>query len=162
MTYLLTFLLLFQNPVAKHDFHVSIAEVNYNTSSRSFEVILQVFTDDLEKALRENYKLGQVYLDKTQKYDKYIERYVKANFYIRDAKKQKLNMIFLGKEIDNEDTLIYFEFPYKSSVKKLQLSNSILIDIFADQKNLVNTNYKGQKKTHKFQKGYTTTPYNLQ
>lgn len=144
-----------------HNFHVSIAEVDYNTSSKSFEVSLKVFTDDLEKALGRKYQLGRVYLNKSKKYNEYIAKYIKANFYILNSKKQKIKMSFLGKELENDVIWIYFEFPYKSSPKSLKLHNSVLVELFSDQTNMVNTNYKGQKKTHKFKRGYTETPYNL-
>lgn len=42
-----------------HDFHTSLTEINYNSQSRSLELSVRVFTDDLELALT-NFNKGQL------------------------------------------------------------------------------------------------------
>ena len=57
------FSFLEENPemLTIHDFHTSLAEVEYNTSSKTFEISLRVFTDDFEKALSQKKSIIQLF-----------------------------------------------------------------------------------------------------
>jgi hypothetical protein len=136
-----------------HDFHTSIAEVNYNEKSQSLEVSLRVFTDDFELALGKANLIKELHLDNSKKYHELIKKYLEANFYFMDTKNQKLNSSFIGKELEGDVTWLYFEFPLKKPLKGFQLKNAVLTEIYEDQSNLVNIFYKKQKRTHLFKRG---------
>ncbi|MCU0443638.1 MAG: hypothetical protein MUE85_01875 [Microscillaceae bacterium] len=136
-----------------HDFHTSIAEVNYNEKSQSLEVSLRVFTDDFEIALGKPNGIAELRLDNSKKYNDLIKKYLEANFYFADGKNQKLLLSFIGKELEGDVTWLYFEFPLKKSLKGYQLKNAVLTELFDDQSNLVNIFYKKQKRTHLFKRG---------
>ncbi len=170
---------VFLNSHPSHDFHTSIAEMDYNEESKSFEISLRVFTDDFEKGLstalnHEKYgslamaifggknstytkdkNLIQVSLDnKNTVYDKLIEQYVQYNFRLI-VKDEPRIIKFIGKELEADVTWIYFEIPLKENPKDIKFQNAILSDIFEDQSNVVNVAYKGEKKTFLFNTGNT-------
>ena len=131
-----------------HDFHTSLAEVEYNTSSKAFEVSLRIFTDDLETALSQRSGLKNLSLDKTKKHDVLIEAYIQDNFYLLNPKNQKVTISFYGKELETDITWVFFEIPLKKYKPGYKLRNSILIEQFNDQVNFVNLKYKGKKKSY--------------
>ena len=53
--FLLSSLFLLTSFKPKHDYHVSVTQMQYNASARSFEVSIRIFTDDLEKALSQSH-----------------------------------------------------------------------------------------------------------
>jgi hypothetical protein len=136
-----------------HDFHTSIAEVNYNEKSQSLEVSLRVFTDDFELALGKANAIKEFRLDNSKTHNDLIKKYLETNFYFADAKNQKLIPNFIGKELEGDVTWLYFEFPLKKSLKGFQIKNAVLTEIYEDQSNLVNIFYKKQKRTHLFKRG---------
>lgn len=136
-----------------HDFHTSLAEIEYNTNSKSFEVSLRVFTDDLEQALSQKNDLENLSLDKTKKYNHLIEAYIKHNFYLIDPKNQQLPISFLGKELDDDVTWVYFEMPFRKYKPGYKMRNSILTELFDDQVNFINLKYKGQKESYLLKRG---------
>ncbi len=135
-------------PTPLHDFHTSLAELNYNPDTKSFEVSLRVFTDDFEKALSQANQLDKFYLDKGKKHNALIESYLKEHFYLLNAKNQKEALVFYGKEMEADITWLYFEISVKKSLKGYQIHNSMFTEVFADQINMVNFFYLKAKKTY--------------
>lgn len=135
-----------------HDFHTSIAEMDYDESSKSFEISLRVFTNDFEEGLSNAGGIKNLHLDNTKKYQALIEKYIREHFYLITAKKERLPFKLYGKEIEGDVTWIYFEIPVKKLSKSLQLKNAVLTELFSDQTNIVNIRYKKQKKTYMFQR----------
>lgn len=145
--------------LSRHDFHSSISEVNFNESSKSFEISLRVFTDDLELALsRQNHK--EVKIDKSNKHHSLIIAYLKEHFFLSNAKAQKYEMVFVGKELESDVTWLYFEIPVKN-LRNMTLQNSILTEIYDDQTNLVNLTVKKYKKTFVFRRGEVAGTFSL-
>lgn len=153
--FLIIFLIIGSREVAKsaspsplHDFHTSLAELNYNQGTKSFEVSLRVFTDDFEKALSQANNLGNFHLEKGKKHNDLIEKYLKEHFYLLNSKEQKEELTFYGKEMEADITWLYFEIPVKKSIKGYQVHNSMFTEVFADQINMVNFFYLKAKKTY--------------
>lgn len=184
MSYSLVLSLLLSLPIhPKHDFHTSITEINYNTQSKSFEVSLKVFYDDFEDALNQA-NMTDTYLENTMSifsdntdeksntrveldnqgtHDEIIETYLKEKFSLK-TKDKSLEMSFVGTELDvfNNVFWIFFEFPHKGNVKEMTISNSVLLEVFDDQKNIINLNYKTTKKTFLSQAGIVTHSLGLE
>lgn len=54
---------------------------------------------------------------------------------------------YLGKEAQLDATWCYMEVEKVGNVRKLEIQNTLLLDDFEDQTNLVNLNIKGTKKS---------------
>ena len=135
----------------KHEFHTSIAEIEYNTKSRAFEVSLRVFIDDFEKGLG-NVSGKKETLDKTDKHEKLIMKYINEHFYILNRRGKKKTMSFVGKEFKTDAIWFYIEIPFRESLRKAKFNNSILMEHFDDQVNIINLKYKGKKESFFFKK----------
>lgn len=131
-----------------HDFHTSLTEINYNSQSRSLELSVRVFTDDLELALT-NFNKGQLVKieDPVQKTDPLIEQYFRRNIAIISPNKEVKFAKFYGKEQESDATWLYFEVFECEKIKDFTLYNAIMQEMFKDQTNLVNILYPGKKKT---------------
>ncbi|MGD1843580.1 MAG: DUF6702 family protein [Thermonemataceae bacterium] len=143
-------------PTPLHDFHSSIAEMNYNAQTKNFEVILRVFTDDLEgdiNRLNEGEKILIDFAGKDTRASQAITNYLATHFYLQNKKGQKSKIVFVKREADVEATTVYFKIPYKGNLRNITFHNKILLDLFDDQSNIVNLRYKAQKKTLLFKKG---------
>ena len=131
-----------------HDYHTSLTEINYNPKNKSLEVSLRLFTDDLELALT---KLngGKVITLESQSelVESLLELYIKKNFAIVSQNKEVKKIKYYGKEKEAEATWVYIEILDCAQIKDFTLFNTILIDLFSDQNNLVNIIYPTVKKT---------------
>jgi hypothetical protein len=140
--------LILTTSVPVHEFHTSLAQVHYNQSSRSFEITLRVFTDDLEAALSLLHA-NKVTIDAPQA-EKLIEQYLDKNFVLFDRQNQKKALSFIGKEVEVDVTWIYAEIPFTEAPTSLRLQNSVLTELFNDQVNIVNFKYFTTIRTFMF------------
>lgn len=154
LNFISVFLFVFVfNPIKiqKHDFHTSIAEINYNPKNNVWEVSLRIFTDDLENILSKKNK-EEIRIEKNEKkYDVLIQKYVKENFELIH-KKQKANFKWIAKEVEADVVWVYFELKFDKKLLKFELKNNILLELFDDQLNLNNFKYEKIKKTFITQK----------
>jgi hypothetical protein len=163
---LLAFLLFFggftNKNLPKHDFHTSIADVEYNAKNKTFEVILRVFSDDLEEDFSRTMgkkiilKMGK---DKTP--DATLTKYLEKYFILKNKKSNAVASTFsinyIARETNAESTLIYFEMlakdVTKEASKNIFLRNNIMTDLFSDQVNIVNLAFQDKKTTLMFRRG---------
>jgi hypothetical protein len=134
---------------ANHDFHSSLAEIHYNAKSKSLEISLRVFSDDLDVALtKDNNRTIRV--DATAAADPLLKQYLGKHFAFTDSKNARKPIVWVGKEIAVDVTWIYFEIPIAENLNGMRFENSILCELFEDQVNIVNLNYQNQKRTYLF------------
>ena len=124
-----------------HDLHLSKSEINYNTASRSIEITLHLFIDDLEIALAE-----EGYTDLlicTKKESEHAEDYMAA--YINE--KMTINIdgrsytaSFLGKESsdDLQGVWCYLEITEIPKPEKVEVAIDFFNELYNDQKNVLN------------------------
>ncbi|MEP6260903.1 MAG: DUF6702 family protein [Gillisia sp.] len=131
-----------------HKFYVSVTEIEHNEKNETLQVISRVFTDDLENVLKMRFdptiRLGEKV--ETQGVNVHIEKYLNQRFAVEvDGKPLKAK--FLGKEYENDMIIFYIEIPNVKEMKKIQVKNILLLDMFEEQKNLIHVEYKGKTKS---------------
>ncbi len=126
----------------------------YNKEEKAIEIISRVFYDDLEEVLQERYD-SNIVVDATvnqEKLDAYLAKYVTKKVKISvNGITQRLD--FLGKEYEDDYVVIYLNVKDIDDVKTLEIENSLLMDLFIDQKNMIHTDVLGKKKSLLLQKG---------
>lgn len=132
----------------KHDFHTSLSELNYNPKTGSIEATIRVFTDDLETALTAFNQGKKVNVEASNKQaDALIALYLEKNWGILTPQKAKKKLEYIGREPELDATWLYVEIPNAQQIKGFTFFNSIMLELFDDQTNLVNIIYPSAKKT---------------
>jgi len=135
-----------------HPFFVSVAEINHNAKDKTLELSIHIFTTDLENALRKNFTTKVDLTDVAMQKDMQIlvNAYIITYFKLFvDDKSVKLK--FDGFEQIEESTWCYFEVNDVSSMKKIQIKNSLLYDYETKQTNMNIVKYNGVEKTKKLE-----------
>lgn len=133
-----------------HEFHLSKSTINYDTESQSIQITMHLFIDDLEDALAAR-EVPKLYIG-TEKEDStansFIGQYIADQFTLQVGKKA-LEQYFLGKELSEDLAAIwcYIEISDIDMNDDLQFQNDILMEIFDDQKNVME--FRIDKKRHK-------------
>ncbi|SMD42614.1 hypothetical protein SAMN00777080_1175 [Aquiflexum balticum DSM 16537] len=128
-----------------HPFYISLTEIRYNPENQSLEIAQKIFWDDLEVALTKIYETKVDFLNPSN--SDALEEMVKS--YILEKNEimvngQKLNLDYLGFEIEEEAVWFYMEALKVPSPNNVQIRNEVLIEHFEGQQNIVNF-YKEQK-----------------
>lgn len=130
--------------VQAHDYHASITDVKYNPKTQNLEVALRVFTDDLENALSQRNKGKVSYSSQSDKIKQYLAEYLRASLSFELVKGKPLRQRIIGSEEETDAVWIYIEVPVqKAAFSQLYVKNAVFTELFNDQMNVVNINYKG-------------------
>lgn len=136
---------------AAHPFYVSVCRIDHNPETRALEMSFRIFTDDLEQTL-EALGTGSLRLGtgrEAEKADLYIGRYL-VRHVVFEINGKRMDADFLGKEVEEEATWCYVEITGVPELKSIAVTNTLLLETFEDQVNLVHVNAHGQKKSMLF------------
>lgn len=131
-----------------HKYYVSITKIEYVKEQQSVQIITRIFIDDFERLLKERFDdkiVLDVNADETQ-IDSYIKKYLLSRLKIDINGKQSI-INFIGKEYDGDVVQCYLEIEKVESIKSFSIENSVLYDLFNDQKNIVRTHINGKDKS---------------
>ena len=123
-----------------HEFHISKCVIEYAEAEAALQVTMYVFIDDLELALAEQ-ATDQLFICTEKEHEEaetFMAKYFDQHFKIF-IDKQPVALSFLGKEI-SEDFIAawcYLEGTNVETIQSLTIQNSILVDQFDDQKNII-------------------------
>lgn len=131
-----------------HKFYVSVTDIEYNEKQKSLQIIAHVFIDDLEKLLKERYKKDLFLLKKGEhpEADAYVQKYFEDKMKISVNGKER-TLKYIGKEYDNDELLLYIEVENVEPFDKIEVENTVLTDMFPEQKNIIKVENKGEVKS---------------
>jgi hypothetical protein len=137
----LLLLLLFIIPLlsfSAHKYYLSLTQIEYKNESKSIQIIINVFMDDIETALNKEYSIDLQLTNQNEleSNDVYFKKYLKKNLYFKvDNTSSSFN--YIGKEYDGDLVYFYLEIENVNSVEAIEVVNTILIDYFPEQQNLI-------------------------
>lgn len=122
----------------KHPLHVSTTEVSFNAKDKILEVSCRIFSDDFESILAKTYKQKTDLSNASMKVamDNLVKKYINTHLQLK-ANGKPVTMSYVGFEIDHEATNIYLEVDKIATIKSLEVSDTILYDMFDDQMSIV-------------------------
>ena len=111
-------------------------------------MIMNVFMDDIETAINKDYvqSLQLASTNETKNVDALFYQYLQEHFKIsinNQAKEYK----FIGKEYDGNIVYFYLEIENINSIQSIDIQNTILINHFPEQKNLVKAKVNNIRKS---------------
>lgn len=131
-----------------HKFYVSVTQMNYIEESGELQITSRIFIDDLEKLLRERFDdsitlAGQ---DEPDIVDSYIEKYLAQKIQVVINGEERTAK-FLGKEYEDDIAICYLEISDIASINTLEVTNTVLFELFEDQQNIIRTKINGKRKS---------------
>jgi hypothetical protein len=131
-----------------HKYYLSLTKIDYIKESKSLQITMRIFIDDLEITLNKiNNKSFQ--LDtKTELEDVniYIEKYLLKQFEVHVNGSSK-NYKYLGKKYENDVVYLFAEINNIAVINSIEIKNRILMDVFPEQQNIIKLNINSRKKS---------------
>jgi hypothetical protein len=130
-----------------HKFYFSHSTIELNDQMQRMEWIVKIFYDDLELALEKRNGGDVSFFAQDQKELKpLVEAYLAQTTAIK-YNNQTLTSSFIGYELQGELVICYSEFPMTSQAHTVEIKNAILVDVFEDQKNVMQVEYNATTQT---------------
>jgi hypothetical protein len=126
-----------------HKYYVSVTQIEYIKRKKAVQIITRIDVDDLEYTLQERFdkNIDLTTINEKSTVDDYIKRYLKQKLKIKiNTKEVAFN--FVGKEYENDQVACYLEIQDVAAIITIDISNTVLFDLFPKQKNMVKSKIK--------------------
>jgi len=131
-----------------HKYYLSLVKIEYKTENKSVQITMRIFIDDLQETINKIYEanIELAVSNEVKEVNTLILKYVKDNFEV------KINTIsqpyqFIGKEYENDVVFLYLEITNVENLESIEIKDSMLMDIYPDQKNIIKLQINEIKKT---------------
>jgi hypothetical protein len=136
-----------------HKFYLSNTSIEFNAQSRAIEITSKIFTDDLEHAIEAQcYRYNSLY-PQTPEVFELVKKYIGDKLSLQVGGRNVV-LNFLGYSVDNDMTTLFIEGSYFEP-NLVVVGNTILLELFSDQQNIVEVRWNGQSKREYFTKDKT-------
>ena len=145
---LASFFLLSGFKSGAHEFYLSVTEIEYNRQQQSLQIITRVFIDDFQNVLNQRYGAKLQLSEEAEEgaiagnISKYLQQKLKLRVH-----GEELQLNYLGKEYDADQLVLYIEVENVTPFNNIEVTNSILTDLFDDQKNIVHVKVNDKTKS---------------
>jgi hypothetical protein len=155
---ILTYCLML-NLLALHPVHVSYTSIDIGAKTGEISLVYKFFTDDLKLLFYHYYEKELPFdpeKDLTGGEVDLISRHIFGSFALKEEDDKMVNFSFIRKEQNEESIWLYFNGKFDRQIPDtIVLINSLLLDVFEDQTNLVILTSGSGEKGYRFD--YRTT-----
>ena len=133
--------------MALHKFYVAIYQINYVPQKKMIQITTRIFIDDLNDALENKFhKKTYIATEKESPEDEVMmKKYIAEKFTLK-VNGQLKPMNFLSKELENNVVICYFNIKDVTKINSLEVQNSIITEVYAEQQNIIQSNINGVKE----------------
>ena len=145
-----------------HPMHVSVTDVEFDEKEKSLEIMSRIFIEDLETTMRERLNIPELDImnPKSQSLDDMMRSYFTEKFSVRlDKKQQTIN--YLGHEKDGDLFVFYIEVTNVKKWREIEISNTALMETFADQSNMVHVKVREESKSMRLTESNPTDKFSF-
>ena len=133
---------------AWHKFYVSIYQIEHNPEKKRLQVTTRIFMDDLNAVLYKNYNIRTHIGEENETPEDVVlmNKYLLKHFKIQvNGKSKPLN--YRSKELEANVIICYYTLIAIPSIKKIEVENSILMDLTSEQQNIIQATINGKKES---------------
>jgi hypothetical protein len=125
-------------------------EINHNAKNKILEISCKIFTNDFEDILEKDYKTKVDLVNPPDKgaMDKLVNDYLRKRLALK-VDNRPVNLSYVGFEKEDEAVYCYFEADNIASLKKIDVTNSILHDFSDQQINIIHCIVGGKRQSTK-------------
>jgi len=131
-----------------HKYYISSTKIEYKKERKTIQITMRFFIDDLQETINRTYSkdLELALPNEPEEIDSLINNYVskKLDVIINSNKKA---YSFLGKKYNNDEIYLYLEIENVEFINTIEIKNSMLMEIFPDQQNIIKLYINDVKKT---------------
>lgn len=135
-----------------HRFYAAFTQIDIREEKQTMEIVHRLFTHDVEDFLRQ--KLGNASGLSDEEIEPIIKELVEGAFALYDNHGRRLSLSWIGMEYKTDNVYVYQEAALPSDPSEFFIINRLFMELFDDQKNTVNVEWKEDIRTRIFLKGH--------
>jgi hypothetical protein len=136
-----------------HKVHVSVTNLEFDRPKQVVEIVIRVFTDDLENALsmraKQSVKIDPATAGKDGQFIEPAMAYLRSNFELKNKAGRPVILSWSGIEgpPDGQANMIWIFVKGRmpGGLEGAQMRNKIFCELFDDQVNIINAKHRGKQ-----------------
>jgi hypothetical protein len=132
-----------------HKIHVSVTNLEFSQPRQMVEIVIRVFSDDLENALSRRaeraVKIDPATAGKDRQVVELVMAYLRSNFELKNKAGRPVALSWNGIEGQPDMFWIFVKGRAPGGLEGAQLRNKIFCELFDDQVNIVNAKHQGKQ-----------------
>jgi uncharacterized protein DUF6702 len=132
-----------------HKIHVSVTNLEFSQPRQMVEIVIRVFSDDLENALSRRadraVKIDPATAGKDRQVVELVMAYLRSNFELKNKAGRPVALSWNGIEGQPDMFWIFVKGRAQGGLEGAQLRNKIFCELFDDQVNIVNAKHQGKQ-----------------
>lgn len=144
---LLVLVLLMLTSFEAHKFYVSIYQIHAAPEKEMLQITSRIFMDDLNAILYRNYH-KKTHLGENNESAEDVDlmkKYILERFAVKVNGLPK-TIHFLSKDYEGNVMICYYRVNEVTAIKTLEVANTVLMDLNAEQQNIIQTTIAGKKQ----------------
>lgn len=131
-----------------HKYYISLTKIDYIKESKSVQITMRIFIDDLESTLNKINNKSFELDTKSELEDAniFIEKYLLKQFEV-NINGTIRNYKYLGKKYENDVVFLFAEIENITVINSIEIRNRVLMDVFSEQQNIIKLNINNNKKS---------------
>jgi hypothetical protein len=135
--------------IKAHPVHVSVCNIEFNIKGST--ITIKLFSDDFGTVLRNKFNEEFVPSRADEKpFRDYIANYVNSNLKITINRNRSLLFNYDYSEVNEGAIWLYFKTDKLYPVEKIKVENTLMLDLYEDQTNLVIVNFNGKQEGFRY------------
>ncbi len=153
---ILGLVLLMLTSFETHKFYVSIYQIHAAPEKEMLQITSRIFMDDLNAVLYRNYHKKTHLGEKNESPEDVVlmKKYILEHFSIKVNGLSK-TIHYLSKDYEGNVMICYYRVNEVSEIKTLEVANTVLMDLNAEQQNIIQTTIAGKKQNLLLTEGNT-------
>ncbi len=134
-----------------HPIHVSVTNIDLDPEKGTVDLSVKIFADDFQDLILHHYSV-QLRITEQENPDEQIET---VNRYIWDALQMEINgkgtagLQFVDSRVNEGAIWLHYRYEYHGRIRKVRISNTLMLDAFDDQTNLLIVAYGNRQKGYR-------------
>ena len=132
-----------------HPVHVSIINMDIDDINNKVNLSVKLFYDDFQAVINHLYNTD-IDFEKTDSLEDEqrdaVLKYISTNLLLQTCTGDSVNLVYSSLEKQDNTIMLYFFGNYTKSVTEIIMRNSLMLDFFLDQKNMVIYHYEQQEE----------------
>lgn len=146
-----------------HPIHVSICNIDLDPGRGTVDLSVKMFADDLQDLIFHKYAV-QLRITGQEKPGDQIDS---VNRYIGESLKLEINgkattgLQFVESRLNEEAIWLFYSYEHGSSIRKVKVRNTLMLEKFDDQTNLLIVSYNGKQNGYRMNNKTTDLTFNI-
>ena len=146
-----------------HPIHVSVTNIDLDPDSGIMHLSIKIFADDFQDLILHKYSV-QLHITEQEEPGDNIES---INRYIGEALQLEINgnaageLQFVESRLNEEAIWLFYKYEHGGRVRKLRVRNTVMLDKFNDQTNLLIIAYDNRQNGYRMDNKTTELAFNI-